>query len=164
MINMLFIQLLGFIGFILLLLSYWKDDIQDVLKMQLFSGIFYVLHYYFLGAFSALFVLMLELVRDYSYYKTDIDKYIFIGTIPFYIVISIFTYKGLLSFLPIFSSIIDGYGLSIKKETAVIGCIISEILWLIYDINCLSYIGILSGTILIISDVFVLIRDRKYKV
>ena len=159
----LFIQLLGLIGFILLLLSYWREDIKDILLMQVISGMFYVLHYFFLGAYSALFVYFFEIIRDYAYYKTNVDKYIFIGTIPVYIVSLFFTFNSLMSLLPIGASIIDGYGLSIRKETAVICSIIVETLWLFYDYNCCSYIGVITGMILIGSDILVLYKDRFNK-
>ena len=71
MIGTIIVQLFGLIGFILLLLSYWKEEINGVLVIQLFSGLFYMVHYYFLGAYSALLVLILEIIRDFLYYKMD---------------------------------------------------------------------------------------------
>lgn len=161
MFNMLFIQLLGIIGFILLFLSYFKEDIDGVLFMQVISGVFYALHYYFLGAYSALFVIVLELIRDYSYYKTDLDRYIFIGTIPIYLTYAFFMYDGFVSLLPIVSSVIDGYGLAISKKTAVLGAMVSELLWFVYDLSCLSYAGVISEIFLIGTYIFVLIKDSK---
>lgn len=161
MIGTLVVQLFGFIGFVLLLLSYWREHINGVLVIQLFSGLFYMVHYYFLGANSALLVLMVEIIRDFLYYKTDLDRYIFFGTIPFYVVFSYFSFDGFLSLFPTFSSIIDGYGLSIRKDTAVVGAMISETLWLIYDFNCGSYVGVLAGIILLSSEIIVFINERK---
>ena len=161
MIGPIIVQLFGFIGFFLLLVSYWKENVNGILVVQLLSGLFYIVHYYFLGAYSALLVLSLELVRDFLYYKTDLDRYIFFGTIPFYIVFSYFSYNGFLSLFPIFSSIIDGYGLSIRKDTAVVGAMISELLWLIYDFTCGSYVGMVSGFVLLISEFIVFVKERN---
>ncbi len=161
MFNMLFIQLLGLIAFVLLFISYFKEDIDGVLLMQVISGIFYALHYYFLGAYSSLFVIIFELIRDYSYYRTDLDRYIFIGTIPIYLIYAVFMFDGVISLLPIVSSVIDGYGLAISKKTAVIGAMISETLWFVYDLSCLSYAGVISEIFLIGSYIFVLFKDSK---
>lgn len=161
MIGTIVVQLFGFIGFVLLLLSYWKEHINGVLVIHVFSGLFYIVHYYFLGAYSALLVLFLEIIRDFLYYKTDLDRYIFFGTIPFYTLFGYLSFDGILSLFPIFSSIIDGYGLSIRKDTAVVGAMISETLWLIYDYTCGSYVGILAGIILLSSEFIVFINERK---
>ena len=71
MIQSIIIQFFGLIGFLLLLISYWRDNINKILVIQLFSGLFYIVHYYCLGAYSALLVLSLELIRDFLYYKTN---------------------------------------------------------------------------------------------
>ncbi len=161
MIGTIIVQLFGLIGFILLLLSYWKEEINGVLVIQLFSGLFYMVHYYFLGAYSALLVLILEIIRDFLYYKMDLDKYIFFCTIPFYAIFSFFSFDGLLSLLPTIASIIDGFGLSIRKDTAVVGAMIAELLWVVYDFYCGSYIGILAGLLLLTSEILVFTNERK---
>ncbi len=161
MLTTIIIQILGLIGWILLLLSYWREDIDKLLFLQLISGIFYAFHYYFLGAIEGVFVVVFELFRDFSYYKTDLDKYIFIGTIPVYIIYGIFNFNGFISLFPSISSLIDGYSLSYSKNTAVIGAIIAEILWLIYDGMNGSYIGIVTGLLMITSNLIVMFTDRN---
>lgn len=156
----IFIQFLGFIGWLLLVFSYWKKDINKLLYLHLISGIFYALHYFLLDAWAGLCVILIELARDYLYYRTDSDIYIFLGSIPLYIVALIFNFTGIITFLPIIASIVDGLGLAIKKKTAVIGALISSSLWLIYDFNSKSYIGIITCLIFMISNIFVLVKDR----
>ena len=157
----MFVQLIGLIGWILLVVSYWKKDINGILLFQLVSGVFYAFHYYFLGAISGLFVIVFELVRDLLYYKTDWDHYIFIGTIPFYIFFGIINYTGFISLFPVLASIVDGYGLSFKKKSAVVGAIVSSILWIVYDFVSGSYIGIVRGVILLVSNIMVLVKDNE---
>ena len=157
----IFVQLLGLIGWILLVVSYWKKDINGILSLQLASGVFYAFHYYFLGATSGLFVIVFELVRDFLYYKTDWDQYIFIGTIPFYVLSGLINYTGFISLFPVVASIVDGYGLSFKKKSAVIGAIISAILWMVYDFVSGSYVGIVTGGILLVSNIMVLVKDNQ---
>lgn len=155
------IQLFGFFGWLLLLFSYWKKNITGVLFLQVISGIFYCLHYYFLGAYTGFFIVLFELFRDFSYYKTKYDRYIFIFTLPIYVFFIFFKYTGFFSLLPCIASIIDGYTLAINKKVALIGSIISFSLWLIYDSFSRSYVGVLMGTIMIISNVLSLLKTRE---
>lgn len=157
MTSFLFIQGLGFIGWIFLLISYWRKDINEILLFQLLASFFDILHYYFLGATTGLFVVAFEFIRDYSYYKTNLDKYIFIGTIPVYIIYGLINFTGVVQLLPLIASLVDSYALSINKNLAVKGAIISSILWLIYDSLSGSYIGMLSGIVMIISNFIILI-------
>lgn len=163
MLNILFVQSFGLIGFILLVLSYWKKDIDRVLFLHICSSIFYSLHYFLLGANSALSVVIIEVIRDFLYYKTDKDRFIYFSLIPVYLLSLVFTFNGISSFYPIIASNIDGFGLSIKRESAVIGSIISCMFWLIYDVMYCSYIGIIASSILIVSNCIVLIRGRFKK-
>lgn len=161
MLTTILIQTLGLIGWLLLLLSYWREDINKLLFLQLISGVFYAFHYYFIGAIEGVFVIIFELFRDFSYYKTNLDKYIFIGTIPIYIIYSLLNFTGLVSIFPCIASIIDGYSLSYNKNSAVIGAIIAEVLWIIYDGLNGSYIGIVTGAIMIVSNIMAMMFERR---
>lgn len=163
MLNVVLIQSLGLIGWLFLLTSYWHKDLNKILIFHLISGIFYIFHYFFIGAIEGIFIVVLEVIRDYSYYKTSLDKSIFFGTIPIYLIFTFFTYDGLISLFPTIASLIDGYSLAINRNVAVIGAIISEILWLIYDAIVGSYIGIITGLIMIISNIIVIITSKKEK-
>lgn len=163
MLKVILIQSLGFIGWFFLLTSYWHKDLNKLLLFHLISGVFYILHYFFIGAIEGIFIVVLEVIRDYSYYKTSLDKSIFFGTIPIYLIFTLFTYNGLISLFPTFASLIDGYSLSINRNIAVVGAIISEILWLIYDAVVGSYIGVITGLIMIFSNIIVMISGHKEK-
>ena len=154
-------QVIGFISWGLLVYSYYKKDIDDVLKYQVIGGIFEVIHYFLLGAFSGLVVVILELLRDFSYYKTKHDKYIFIISLPIYFFIGYFSYNHLIDLLPVVASAIDGYALTNKKHIAVIGSIINNSLWLIYDLYCGSIIGVIAEIIFIISNFYVMWHDNN---
>ena len=127
----LFAQILGIIGWLLLVYSYYKDDIDKLLYIQIISSIFYCLSYLFLGAYSGLIVCFIELLKGIGYYKTDKDELIFFVTLPVYILTAIFTYDGIISLLPVIGSIIDGFSLTKNKNIATAGSKISNFLWLI---------------------------------
>jgi hypothetical protein len=161
MTSFLFIQGLGVIGWIFLLISYWRKDINEVLLFQLFGSIFDILHYYFLKATTGLFVVAFELIRDFSYYKTNLDKYIFICTIPIYIIFGLVSITNIVEILPLIASIVDGYTLSVNKNLAIKGAIIANIFWIIYDAILGSYIGVLAGVVIIISNSLILLKTSK---
>lgn len=160
MVNIMLAQVLGLIAWLLLVYSYWREDIDRLLYYQVLSCIFYALHYYLLGAVSGLVVVVFELVRDMSYYKTDKDKYLFLGSIPIYILLGIFTYDGVLSLFSPIASAIDGFFLTFKKKYAVLGSFFTYILWIIYDLYCGSYISVVTELIIVISNILVLIKEK----
>jgi len=150
-------QITGVIGWLLLVYSYYKDDIDKLLFIQIISSIFYCLNYYFLGAYSGLIVCFFELLKGIGYYKTDKDDLIFILSLPVYILMGIFSYAGLVSLLPIIGSVIDGFTLTKNKTVATIGSIISNVLWVIYDIIILAYSCAITDGILVVSNIFILL-------
>ena len=153
----LFAQILGIIGWLLLVYSYYKDDIDKLLYIQIISSIFYCLSYLFLGAYSGLIVCFIELLKGIGYYKTDKDELIFFVTLPVYILTAIFTYDGIISLLPVIGSIIDGFSLTKNKNIATAGSIISNFLWLIYDIVILAFASALTDGVLVVSNCFLLL-------
>ena len=156
----LFIQLINVVAWILLVASYYREDTNKIIILQIISTILQCLHYYLLGAYIALFICAFEVVRDFLYYKTNLDKYIFILTIPFYIISGIYSYKTLVDLFPILASLIDGYTFTCKKKIVVIGAIFSYGLWVIYGIKVMSYSGAITDGLVLLSNIFVLFFDN----
>ena len=76
-INFILIQLIGLLAGIILILSYFRKDTNKVLSFHIISNTLDFIHYLLLGAYSGEFIYLLEGTRDFLYYKTDKDKYIF---------------------------------------------------------------------------------------
>ena len=159
-INFWLIQLLGIIAWLLIVLSYYRENTNKILVFQIISTILWCLHYYFLGAYSGLFICVFEVIRDSLYYKTDKDDYIFLGSIPIYLLYGIITYSGIVELLPIFSSTIDGYTLTKKKKIVVFGAVVSYTIWVIYDIAVKSYSGALTDGIVCLSNISILLFNK----
>lgn len=158
------VQLIGIFAWLFLIVSYWKKKVNTILMLQIISCLLFALHYYLLGALSGLYVVLFEAIRDFLYYKSKNDKKIFYCSIPIYIFMAIYHFTGIMSILPIVASFIDGFSLTGKRLIVVIGGIISYVIWFVYDLNCLSYVGAFSSSTLIISNIFVLvnlIKNRK---
>lgn len=148
------------LAWIFLIYSYWKNKDDKILYLQLISSIFFVISYFLLGADTGVFVIFFEIIRDYLYIKFDDDKKTFLYTLPIYAIIGIFSYDGFWSLFSIFASLNDGYALIFKKKKVVFLGIITYVLWLIYDIQCWSKPNIIADSILIISNIIILLRKK----
>ena len=157
----IFVQLIGILAWLVLILSYYREDTNKILIFQIIATALYCLHYYLLGAYSGLFICIFEVVRDYLYYKTDLDDYIFYGSIPIYIINGIITFTGWYDLLPAFSSLLDGYTLTKKKNIVVFGAIISYTSWVIYDIFVMSYSCAITDGLVALSNLSILLFGNE---
>ena len=151
-------QIFAVIGWLFLIYSYYKDDIQKLLRIQIIAISFDIISYILLGADAGLLICAFELIKAILYYKTDKDNYIFLFTLPIYGLIAWLSVgnDGLIALLPVVGSIIDGFVLTRNKTIATIGSIIASILWIIYDIFIMAYSAAAADTVLVISNIFVL--------
>jgi len=156
----IFIQLIGILAWLMLILSYHRKDTNRILVFQIIGTLLYCLHYYLLGAYSGLFICACEVIFDYGYYKTDKDKYIYMASIPIRIFGGLISFRAFIDILPICASLIDGYSLTKKKKIVVIGAIISYTLWVIYDICVMSYSGALTDGLIVLSNISILLFNK----
>lgn len=159
----IFIQLVGILAWLMLILSYYRKDTNRILVFQIIGTILYCLHYYLLGAYSGLFICAFEVIFDYGYYKTNKDKYIYILSIPIRIFGGLIGFKKIVDVFPIIASLIDGYSLTKRKKIVVVGAIISYTLWVIYDICVMSYSGVLTDGLVVLSNLFILLFNKDIK-
>ena len=159
-----FVQLIGFIAWLLLAFSYYRKDTNHILVFQIISTILFCIHYLLLGAYSGLLICIYEVIRDYAYYRTDQDNYIFIGSIFVYGISAYLTFTSILDLFPYLASLIDGFFLTKKRVIVVLGAIVTYTLWLIYDLYAKSYSGAITDGIIILSNLYILIfRKDKDK-
>lgn len=154
-------QISGFIAWLCLLVSYYRKNTDKILVFHILSIVFYLLNYLFLGAWTGLFIVVLELARDFLYYKTDKDNLVFLVTLPFYIVLFIFAKDNFIELVPIMASILEGFTLTKKKSIVVPGAIIVYSMWVIYDISVGAYTGALTDGLIVISNIGVLVNMIK---
>jgi len=155
-----FVQLLGLLAWLVLLLSYYRKDTNRILVFQIIATILYCVHYFLLGAYSGLFICLVEVICDFLYYKTDKDDLIFKISIPFRIFGGILSYQWFVDILPIAASIIDGYSLTKKKDKVVFGAIVSYTLWVIYDIGVGSWSCAITDSLVVISNLSIMLFSK----
>lgn len=149
-------QVFGIISWLLLMYSYTKEDIDDLLYIQILVCLFDVISYLLLGADAGLLICFVELVKTILYYKTNKDDLIFKLSIIAYLLISLLTVKHWFAILPVLGSIIDSYGTSKDSRLANICSIVSNSLWTIYDIIILSYVGAMNDIVVVLCNISVL--------
>ncbi len=157
------IQAIGFLAGTILILSYFRKSTNQVLSFHIISNILDFIHYLLLGGISGALVYLLEGTRDFLYYKTDKDKYIFIVSAIIYISIAFFEVRIWIDFLPIFASLVDGYTLTLEKKYVTIGACISYTAWVIYNIHVGSIAGLVIDSIIAISNMIILITMLNKK-
>ena len=155
-----FVQLLGLLAWLVLLLSYYRKDTNRILVFQIIATVLYCLHYFLLGAYSGLFICMVEVICDFLYYKTDKDDLIYKLSIPFRIFGGILSYQMFVDVLPIAASLIDGYSLTKKKDKVVFGAIVSYTLWVIYDIGVGSWSCAVTDGLVVLSNLSIIFFSK----
>ena len=156
-------QLCAIIAWILLLISYHAKRENKVILYQIMSSILYIANYFCIGALTGFWISLFELVKSIGYYKTDKDKYIFLYSLPLYLVIIFFTGFNILTLLAVLGSLIDGFVLLRNKKSMVLGGIISYSLWTIYDLFFLDFVGAISDIFIVISNTSIMIKGyTKY--
>ena len=158
----IFIQLLGLLAWCILALSYYRENTNKILAFHLIASAIYALHYYLLGAYSGFFITIFEIFRDYGFYKTDADKYIFLASIPIYIVYAILSYKVIYDILPLVACLLDGWSLTKHKKIVVVGATIEYILWVIYNLKVGSYTGAVTDGLIVLANISILIYGDRF--
>jgi len=156
-IEFILIQLLGFMAWGFLVLSYYRKNTDKILVFQIIGTLLYCIHYFLLGGYSGLFICAFETIFDYGYYKTDKDDYIYIFSVPIRILGGLLTFRGFMDLLPIIASLTDGYTLTKQKKIVVVGAIISYTLWVIYDIYIMSISGAITDGIIVLSNLSIIL-------
>lgn len=141
----------------------------DLLKMDTIAAFCSSLHYAFLGAWSGLVSKIITTVRNgLAFYQTahkrKDNKLLLTIFVLAYVVMGILTFNSIFSILPILAPTIYTiiiYTSDVQKIRYAV--VISNLLWLIYDIHLLSIAGIVAEAIIIINGLIAIYRYRKKK-
>ncbi|MFI3307437.1 MAG: YgjV family protein [Mycoplasmatota bacterium] len=156
------IQIIGLCAFLFNLFSFHLKKKNDVLALQLYAQIFYAIHYFFLNGISAFIISLINMLRSILFLKNDDKNFNFITLTILYGLIMVFTYTNIYSIIPACASLI--YTIAVcygTKKQLVKACIITSLLWIIYNFTVGSYIGILNEIIMISSNTYIIIKGDK---
>lgn len=162
-------QIIGIIGFVFLGISNLVKTRKKIILFQMLSCFIFSIHYFLLNALTAAVLNLIGIIRGIMFYnKKEVNKkYIsyFIGYILLYLIVGIITYDDIFSIFPIIAYILYTISVFNSKELImkIINLIIS-LMWIIYDLSYLSYGGIISDILMIITGligIFILIKKNK---
>lgn len=156
-------QLVGFLGIIISFIIYQQKDRKKLLVWKLVSDTVWMLHYALLGAYSAVAVTIIGVIRE-TVYLNEGKKW---ANKKFWIVIfclinalfALYTWKGLFSLLPTIASLIAVVSFAMRKPkiTRFFSFPISFCM-ITYDFFTGSIAGIANETFTITSSIIGLIR------
>lgn len=162
----IFIQLIGFVAWILIATSYYTKNRKNFIILQLISYILYSIHLYILGGFTGalanicgIITMFLILIKE----KSKKPCYFILAIIlALYILTLLVTYDGAQSFLPIFACLIPLLSNWQKNYYIIkIGGIIGGAFWFVYGILYGSYAAIITNIIFITITTISIIKQRK---
>lgn len=165
------IQAVGFIGLIFVVISFQGRTRNKILKNQAISAVFYMLHFYLLGAFTGAGINTVIAIRNFVFEKKDkktwassqwwIYVFILFGGIFSYL-----SWQGWTSLLPFTGMVVGTFARWQDKPILIrVLSLIGSSLWLVYGILVVSYPGIVTEVIVITSIVIGLFRfdlNKKY--
>lgn len=158
-------QICELVALIMDLIAYHFKTKKKILIVSNIGCFFNILHYFLLGALSGAAAKTITFIRNAYIAKNDKNKknvIIMIIFITLYIIFGVVTYKNIYSILPTFIAILyllciwNGNELQVKRAS-----FICSILWIIYNIFIMSYAGIFTNSILLISTFIAYYNERK---
>lgn len=160
---MFYIQLIGFLAFFVLVLSFYKKNTRTIVAYQIVSNFAYTVHYLLLGALSGAYISFIGIFRNIAYLKVKKHKKIFASIIiSLYLLITIVFYENIFSILPFIAN--SQYLLAMlknEKKTLLISALISSSMWALYAVFVSSYAAMFTETILLVSNTIQLMKLKK---
>ena len=145
-------QIFAFLSSLCLLVSFWQRKRKKILFFQTLDSTFDIIQYSLLGAYTGSLISLLGATRAYTFSKTNNKFFLFLFLL-LYVIASIITFNGLISFLPLIAALVYTIVTWNKKEKNIrIFSILVFFLWLIYDILVKAYISSITDIILIVSN------------
>lgn len=156
-------QLFGFFALVILIISFQSNNKKTLLKYQIFSSLFFAIQYLCLNAITGCLMNLMTMIRNIIYKMFKKTPLLFVSLIIIImIILSVFSYNGLISLLPTIAVILYSVALwqkslKITRITEIISCS----LFIIYNINVLAIIGLIST---IIELLFAIIAVYKFDI
>ncbi len=160
-------QVFASVSFVFDVLAVQQKKKAMLLNFDTMAAFCSSLHYAFLGAWAGILSKIITTIRNaiaayMSAKKIKSPKYLPLVFVVIYIVIGIFAFNSVFSILPILAPSIYSiaiYTSDIKKIRYVY--ILTNALWLLYDIYVFSIVGIITHIILVINGLVAVIRYNK---
>lgn len=160
-------QLIGFVAAALLLLSFQQRTHRRIVVMQACSGFLFAVQYFLLGAYEGMIGNVVGFTRSIAYSFRGKSKAVDHIACPVVFAIlaglgGLATYTNPASLLPMAAMMISSFAIwSPKTQQLRALTMPTSAMWLVYNVICSSYSGIVTEVLNLISIVIGLIRFRK---
>ena len=168
-------QVVMFLAFVIMTSSFWCKKRENILKLQIFSSLFFVIQYVLLGAYTGALLNLISIGRAIFFgkkpgvdevekkkiisFKRDWLLYLFVVV---FTVASVLTWDGPKSCLAFIATLVYTFGLWADKPQFIRGSAnIASFFWFSYNFVVRSYVGCVTETILFISNTIALIKLSK---
>lgn len=162
-------QCIGFIAAAILLLSFQQKTHKRIVIMQACSGMLFAIQYLMLGAYEGMIGNLVGMARSVSFSFRGKSKFVDSIACPIIFAIlagagGLLTYTSPASLLPMAAMIISSFVMW-NPHTQQLRALTmpTSLMWLIYNVICSSYSGIVTEIFNQISIIIGLIRFRKKK-
>lgn len=167
--NVLYAQLIGAAAMLTMTFSVQCRKKKHMMTVQSLAHLLYSFQYALLGAFSAAFMDIISVLRNFLFYKYDKDKKKIPTILPILVItitliIGYLTYTNPLSLLPTIVAILYTIGASFKDPKVykyVFGS--CAIAWLFYNLKFKAYVCVIGNLMEITSTIIALVREIKRK-
>lgn len=156
-------QIIGLFSFLIALIAYHQKTKKKILSTMIISNTLNFIHYFLLDALSGGITKIVAVIRDILIINKKNNKYLFSIFVIIYLILGITLYNNLLSIIPIVASFITTIAAFFGSPYVIkLVALLTFTLWLIYNIFVLSFAGILSNVVAIISTI-IAIKNYKRK-
>lgn len=163
----LIVNIVSVISIFLFIISVQFKNKKDILIIQTLSSICYMIVYFLLKAYSGATIELVEQTKnivfiEYEKSNKDIPLLVLLLFIGLLIIITILTYNGLNSIMPLIIYILYFLSSYFKNpKTIRTTMILCAIIWMLYNYSIGAYLMIIGNILEIISAVISLIRYKK---
>jgi hypothetical protein len=164
----IFIQLIGFVGVLFGVISFQPKKRKNILRFQLLSNLFWVIHFFLLGAVTGAALNGAGALRAYLFDKynkrTSQSQWLLIGVISLMVALVLLTWQGWISLLPMIGMIVATIGFWQRDEQRIrLFLLFASPWWLSYNALSGSYAGVVSEVLATTSILVALWRYRRQR-
>lgn len=162
----LIVNIVSVISIFLFIISVQFKNKKDILIIQTLSSICYMIVYFLLKAYSGATIELVEQTKnivfiEYEKNNKDIPLLVLLLFIGLLIIITILTYNGLNSIMPLIIYILYFLSSYFKNpKTIRTTMILCAIIWMLYNYSIGAYLMIIGNILEIVSAVISLIRYK----
>lgn len=163
---MLLFQVVGIAALLLDIASLQRKHRRHILIMQIMASITWVIHFGLIGAIAGAAMNSVGILRSVSYSRLPATgprpQGVLWSIIALSIVVTAIVWQGMASLLPMMAMIIAAIAFWQRSEQMIrLLLLLCVPLWFTYNLLFLSYAGMASDTLALISAIVALYRYRK---